>query len=458
MRAQVVSADDSQIHFAALDLSDDVDGCRSTCSICCGEEQIMSVVLKRLESVEENTSDLALNFPLAAAQARQNVNMVSSQCICFQCALLCSRSIYQEDIVAVIPTVDYRGANRTYIDHQLTLAITAGLTTGASGMVQLSIIILDRTLETKSWCSKHYNEDPEIRNRRLVLDWELTNLLRKCGCRENFNETGKWVDYPQALAWAVKDYETAGLDSWIIQYPLAGFNQLMRWYTLLGLPISKERVDVIARSKLIHHTVTVFMKGLLHEDDDKSWTHPFLELIYQGFNAPDVPRDLGAKSIVPAERFWTRLADALGHWQDVHRFVSHFGGAHQNVRADVALRIQLVTYWALYIQKGHTTPKNFFCNIRTREPLASAVLDPTALIPQEAVRQVMTSIFCPNSLRKTLQETHPIGVIPLFASPFGPSVLHCGFPQCSVAFYSKDDEGSTEIGLGIRERRAKHFR
>lgn len=96
MRSGLVSAADAEIHLSALDLSDGSDAFRGTCPICCGEEQIMSIVLKSLDTVEENTTDFALNFPLAAAQGKQNANMVSSQCICFQCALLLPRSIFQE--------------------------------------------------------------------------------------------------------------------------------------------------------------------------------------------------------------------------------------------------------------------------------------------------------------------------------------------------------------------------
>jgi hypothetical protein len=137
-RAQVISAADSQIHVSALELSDEVKAFRNDCSICCGEEQIMSIVLKKLDSVEENTTDFALNFPMAVGQAKRNIDLVSSQCTCFQCSLLLERSIYQEELTARIPAVEYEGANKIYIDHQLTLAITDGLATGSSGIVQIS--------------------------------------------------------------------------------------------------------------------------------------------------------------------------------------------------------------------------------------------------------------------------------------------------------------------------------
>lgn len=65
----------------------------------------MSIILKSLETVEENTTDFALNFPLAAGWSKHNKDMISSQCICFQSALLLDRSIFQEEVVAKIPAV-----------------------------------------------------------------------------------------------------------------------------------------------------------------------------------------------------------------------------------------------------------------------------------------------------------------------------------------------------------------
>lgn len=190
--------------------------------------------------------------------------------------------------MATVPTVCYRGPNRKYINHQLTLAITAGIATGASGILQLFMTIIERTLETKKWCAKD-SEDVEITSRRQVLDWTLRNLLQNCESRENFSETGQWVAYPQALLWAFSDYNQACLDSWIIQYPLAGFNQLLTWYGLLNLAIAPGKMEAIQKAKLINLVVTKIMNGLLHEKDgDKAWTHPFLQLVYNGFNAQTV--------------------------------------------------------------------------------------------------------------------------------------------------------------------------
>ena len=191
MRAETVSTADAKISLAALNLADDFKAFRGYCSICCGEEEIMSVVLKKLDKVEENTSDFALNFPLVASHLKYNSDMVSSQSTCFQCALLLDRSVYQEAIAARIPAVEFIGPNKKYIVHQLYLALTAGLATGASTVVQLFAGILDHTLATKKWCAEKGDDDACERGR--VLRWLLQDVLENCRCRENFSETGKWV-------------------------------------------------------------------------------------------------------------------------------------------------------------------------------------------------------------------------------------------------------------------------
>ena len=455
MRSEAVSAADSALRLSALDLSGSVGAFRGTCPICCGEEQIMSVVLKKLDAVEENTTDFALNFPLAAAQAKQNADIVSSQCICFQCALLLERSIYQEEITATVPAIDYRGANRGYIDRQLYLALTAGLATGASGVVQLFAAVLDRTLETKRWCSPDAVDDPEVLARRQVLAWSLRNLLERCPCREDFAETGAWVEYPRALRWATEDYGRAGLDSWIIQYPLAGFSQLMRWYDILDMGLAEAVLPAIRRAKLLHAITARLMDDFLRGGaGDRAWTHPWLELIYRAFNAPGIPRDLsGPTSLVPRDDFWGKLQAALGPRADVERFLGLFDPRARS--QDLADRVQMIIFWAVYTQKGHAMPKRFFANVRLSEPLAARILDPTAALPPRAVADALLSIFCP--ARGPIAAAHATGPLPPFVSPYGPSVLRCGKPRCGVRFHDDADVGQASMQDAIRKGRARHL-
>ncbi|KAL8906566.1 MAG: hypothetical protein Q9207_001950 [Kuettlingeria erythrocarpa] len=306
----------------------------------------MSIVLKRLDSVEENTTDFFLNFPLVAAQAQQNADMISGQCICFQCATLVgSKSIFQEDVSAILPVVDYHGENKRYINHQLTKAITAGLVTGTAGIVQMFMSILDSTLETKEWCyfqADIQRSDPEVSHRRQTLVWMLNNLLRTCITRERFSdETSRWVEYPMALSWAVEDWKVKKLDSWIIQCPVQGFNQLMRWYELLREHKPSVNLGQIMITKLLNVVVSTFLAQLLRNSGNRSWLHPFMQLIYKGFNATNVPRDLGDQSVVTSIHFWVRLEAVLGARKDGKQLLASIPSS---ILASACHQLQLVKF------------------------------------------------------------------------------------------------------------------
>lgn len=169
-----------------------------------------------------------------------------------------------------------------------------------------------------------------------------------------------------------------------------------------------------------------------------------------------MPRNLGGPtSIVSADRFWPKLEEALGQWQDVKRFLAGFDDTS---RRDVTPRIQAITFWALFTQKGHTTPKTFFANVKSREPLAPAVLNPEVIIAEGPIIDDLTSIFCPTPQARYKAHFGDDSVMPPFVSPFGPSVLHCGQPGCPVKFYAEVDIQSKPIdALAFRARRAKHL-
>ena len=468
MRADMVQASDANLHLLAMDLSNSVGAFRGACSICAGDEEIMSIVLKRLYTAEDNTTDFALNFPLAAGCNDRNIDLVSSQCICFQCALLCKKSIYQEELAAIVPTVEYTGVNKRYLDHQLCLAITTGLRTGASGIAQIFMTILDRVLETKPWCRIDEDQtngdalDHEKSIRRQAFNWMLKAVLRNCNTRETFTEIGPWVPYPQALTWAFKDYEQAGLDGWIIQYPLNGFCQIIRWYGMLDDPLDESKVETVSKAKLMHLVVSTMMNDLLRQQDNgREWTHPFMRLLYRDFNAPGVPQDMcSSESIVTPPEFWNRLEDAMGNWPDVKRFLSIFSTGAQTA---MCRRVQLAVFWAIFTQQTHTAPKTFFRTIAEREPLAAVILgksdDLAADVPEAPVIEVLTSIF-----REHGPETdaiHGDDKSPPFVSPFGASVLRCGLEGCNVQFFTPKTAGEPATLPDpdtVRQRRAQHFK
>ena len=336
--------------------------------------------------------------------------------------------------------------------------MTGGLSTGASGIGQIFMTILDWTLETKHWCSDQshvevLHVDQETTARRLALKWMLNTLLHNCKTKENFNETGTWVDYPKALRWAIDDFQRLGLDSWAIQYPLAGFTQLMRWYDILDLELPQDALNTLLKTKLIHHTVTIYMTYLLRKKGDgEQWRDSFMGLLYEEFNVPGIPRDMGTASILQAKNFWDRLETALGQRPDTKRFLSLFD---VSARMGLCNRIQLITFWALFTQKGHMAPKSFFQDLRLREILASAALDTTSELPESEVMNILLSIF--SRARSPTDIIHAIEFVPPFLSPFGASVLRCGYPGCHVKFYSKADLCPIPVDE-IRKNRAQHLK
>ncbi|KAI4144450.1 MAG: hypothetical protein L6R39_004176 [Caloplaca ligustica] len=456
-RAELLSQTDSETHLLGVDLSDDVEASRNTCSICCGEDEIMSVVLKKLESIEENTSDFFLNFPLVAAQAQQNANMISSQCICFQCATLVgNKSIFGEELSAILPAVSYTGYNKRYMNHQLTVAITAGLATGTAGIVQMFMSILDHTLENKQWCSPQSDiqqSDQEVSIRRQTLEWMLKDLLRTCITREKFSdETSSWVPYPLALLWALSDWEKRKLDAWIIQYPVKGFNQIMRWYEILQIPTSGTRtiLEDIKTAKLLNVVVSTFMAQLLQSRNDRTWVHPFMQLIYREFNATNVPRDMGDQSVITSCHFWPKLEDVLGTREDGRQLLASITNS---TRPASCRRIQLVMFWAIYIQKEHVTAKGFFYKLLLRKALAAAILDPGTTLPDErTLKSTLRSIFLKDG--ETTDPTHD--GVPPFVTPFGPSVVSCGKVRCRKLFYDPDKPETLHPDL-VRKQRAEHL-
>lgn len=257
------------------------------------------------------------------------------------------------------------------------------------------------------------------------------------------------------MKWAANDFKSAGLDSWIIQYPLAGFTQLMRWYDMLDLGLEKSLLIAIRNAKLIHHVAGRIFDNLLKEGAEGEWRHSFLELIYDRFNAPGIPKDIGQKSLVTANQFWERLDRALNanQWSEV----CHHLRVYQNHEDFPIERIQVTVFWALYNQRGHTTPKTFFSNMKMNEPLASAIFDTTSAIPRKAINDILLSIFCPSKRRDPAFILHDTNGTPPFVSHYGPSVLWCGQPGCGAIFYDPDHVDKMTLHVTLRDSRAKHL-
>lgn len=158
---------------------------------------------------------------------------------------------------------------------------------------------------------------------------------------------------------STSDYRQAGLESWLIRYPLAaGLCQLIRFLEMLNLSIGMNTLEVVQKTKLLHVTVTSTMNGMLH--GNRARVYPLLQVIYRGFNAPSVPRDMETASILGVVKFGAKLELALDpYFRDVKSFL---GTISPLSRREFCKRVQIVVFWALYRQKGHATAQTFFQN------------------------------------------------------------------------------------------------
>ncbi|KAJ8110670.1 hypothetical protein OPT61_g6545 [Boeremia exigua] len=288
--------------MATLDL--EAPSCKGYCLVCCGEEEIMAICFKEAapEHAEDNTCDFALNFPLAAGGSETNVNLISSQNVCFQCALLAPNgmSIYKERLTAVVPAIQYDGNNRKYINNQLYAALTARLATGGAGVAQLFMAILLKLMKTKSWAgasmdssSVASDEQHEAVQRRTTFQWMLDQLVQNTFTRENFKENGQWVKFPQALEWVVRDFDLNGFASFAVTYPVAGFSNLVALGQHTGV-FSSDTISRLQSTKSLYSIIGKYLAemqvNLASRPGDKSttrehWKQKYLELIYRDFNA-----------------------------------------------------------------------------------------------------------------------------------------------------------------------------
>lgn len=456
-RADVIDAV-AAIDVTKLDLL--APASKGFCLVCCGEDEVMSVCFKvpDLDKAEDNTTDFALNFPLAAGASTKNIDLVSSQHICFQCALLSpeGRSIYNEDLIAIIPALQYDGGNKKYINDQLYSALTAGLATGAAGLSQLFMAILRELMNTRAWAGAimddHISElSGECLERRRTFDWMLNQLIQNTFSREDFKETGDWVEYSKALMWAGEDFETNGLASFAVTYPAAGFNHLLA----LGSRVrafDADRVHRMKSAKAVHSIAAKYLAelqpALQSGGSDKQWKQKYLQVIYQDFNGPLVPTDHGVTSVVTdVTTFMERLTGCIGH-------ISIDDGS------SVMRKVQLILFWLLFKQRGHCTAQTFFSRLRETEPLATAVLDPKLTIPETEARHVLLSIFVVQDaelINADAAKQHTC-LIP-FANPFGASVLRCGAEGCGVVFcfLKTPDQVNGKNIYAIRDARTKHL-
>ncbi|KAJ7689021.1 hypothetical protein B0H17DRAFT_1067505 [Mycena rosella] len=442
MRAAVISSTDVDQQLAALNLDDDVEAQRSTCSICCSDDVIMSLALKVSANPGDNTTDFALNFPLAAGATLHNRDVISAQFVCFQCALAMYQndpdrgSMYNEPIAAVLPLAKYEGVNRKYITNCLATALTNGLATGASGLTQVLMSIILTTMATKEW-TRATEGDREIQARRDGMQWMLKNLVANSSCRETFDETGDWVSFDKALRWTLKTFADEGIYSWTVRYPVPGFLILLE---LLGFVNGAVIPETLRVAKLMHEVVTVYMARIVkHSADKLDVQRRILRIVFAQFNAEGVPRDVGnnALAVNSGDVAFERLASWLD-FPGTTKLIEEIGPAGPGKYASA-------------LQYSHQSPKGYFQRAAQSDVhLHTATTKPEDLTPT-VVAPLFTAMW--GGVAKADDHVNVTAeTIGRFVSPYSPSVLRCSLPGCPVRFDVRGNDPDS-----IRTARAAHL-
>ncbi|KAJ7472039.1 hypothetical protein FB451DRAFT_1251730 [Mycena latifolia] len=451
MRAAVISSSDVDQQLAALNLDDNVEAHRSTCSICCSDDVIMSLALKVSANPGDNTTDFALNFPLAAGATFHNRDVISAQYVCFQCALAMHQmdpargSMYNEPIAAVLPLAKFEGVNRKYITNCLATVLTNGLATGASGLTQVLMSIILTTMATKEW-AQATESDREIEARREGMQWMLKNLVANTSCRETFDETGDWVSFDKALRWTLKTFAEEGIYSWTVRYPVPGFLVLLELLNLVDGAVIPETLRV---AKLMHEVVAVFMARIVKASADKlDVQRRILKIVFAEFNAEGVPQDV--KNNALAINSGAVAMERLASWLDfpgTNKLIEEIGPAGP---AKYASALQYVAF-RLFFEDSHQSPKGYFQRATQADVhLHTATTKPADMTPA-VVEPLFTAMWggVPKAIDHVIVTEETIG---RFVSPYSPSVLRCSLPGCPVRF---DVDGHNPDS--VRKARAAHL-
>ncbi|KAJ7207902.1 hypothetical protein GGX14DRAFT_521709 [Mycena pura] len=451
MRAAVVSTTDMEQQLATLDLDDNVDAFRSTCLICCSDDVVMSLALKVSSNPGNNTTDFALNFPLAAGAAAHNRDVLSAQHVCFQCALAMQQmdpnrgSMYNEPIAAVVPLARLVGVNGTYITSCLAKVFTDGLATGAAGLAQVLMSVILTTMKIKDW-AKANEGDTEIQARRAGMLWLLKSLIANVWCRETFDETGEWVPFHTALRWTLKTFAEEGIYSWTVRYPVPGFLILLE---LLGMVDGVEIPEMLRTAKLMHEMVTVYMARMGNEGENRlEVQRQILKVVFAEFNAEGVPRDMedNARAINSAGVVFERLAA----WSDLPGTTTLMEQIGSTGAAKYASALQYIAF-RLFSEDSHQMAKGYF----QRAAEADVHMHTAITKPQDLTPAVVVPLFTALWDGEASDLSHyrvTAETIPPFMSPYSPSVLRCSIPGCSVRF---DGDGCDPES--IRKSRAAHL-
>ncbi|RUS27599.1 hypothetical protein BC938DRAFT_483020 [Jimgerdemannia flammicorona] len=450
-RAERIS-DHSEFNDQINSLMEDssgVDGFRGECPICYEENAVMALTCKILPPLktEANTSDYALNFPLACGSIPHNVNVLSSQIACCQCAdymvATTGRTTMRENATVVLPLVSLAQNPKLW---KVRLAIGLANRIQVGNLVQLFMAVLDETVTNKGW-ARPGEGNSDAMFRRDALEWTLEMLWKETETRNNFQESGEIVRFPQAVSHVISEAMQASgsVETWLIRYPMEGFLRIMRFAKKFNAP------------------------GRLLDDGLRLFHTRLMALFVENYQA-HIKR--GEHKII-ADKIWgalyelrhgktpiegtARIVTTIGnlvHPNDLKRitdFLVTLG--HDTATFPFPAATTIILRRLLEIQ-NHDSVAHCIVNLRSRDTYVIQAFEyPKDLTTADAL-QVLNEMFLP-SFNPDKLHGDPFSPPP-FVTPYGPSLLRCGY--CNMLFAPSGTKGSLEeLAPLLRQGRQAHF-
>jgi hypothetical protein len=320
-----------------IELDFDSPSYRTDCEICCEEDAIMSLAVKELDHLTTALiicSQDGFAYPLWAGSTMADRNPLSSQVICYDCAkALMPRSIYREQLSAVIPVMKYSMCNKMVINRALYDGLTRGSDVGEAQIAQIAMAVLDKSMN-HSWVKEH-------EGKKGAIEWLLNSLLKHTVVPAKFTPGSERIQFPEALQWIVRDCGRNGLQSYSAQYPLSGFLRIIS-LGLTSKAISWQGATVLTEVKALYEIIETFLKAdAANDSGDRRWQVPWTSITSQ--SSP--------------ESFWTGIGKLVDLGDLLHTWKS-------SLSHDFILRARTIIFLLLNFQNRHSTVREFVDHIR----------------------------------------------------------------------------------------------
>lgn len=319
-----------------INLDFDTPSYRMPCGICCEEAAIMSLAIKKLDqaTIALNTSLDGRVYPLWTGSATANRNPLSSQVICYDCAkALLPRSIYREQLSAVIPLVEYTLSNKVMINKALYDGFTGNSEVGEAQIAQIGMAVVDRCM-AQSWV-----KEDEVK--KGALEYLLNSLVSHTTVPARFIPGLETTHFSEALQWTIEDCHRNGLKSYSAQYPLTGFLRIIS-LGLISNNIPWEQALILTEVKALYEIIKTFLDA--DEVDNSStatWKEPWKSITSQS----------------RPETFWTSIGKLVN-------FDTLLEIWDSSLSRDFISRTRTFVFLLLNFRNGHSTVADFVDHVR----------------------------------------------------------------------------------------------